>query len=101
MKSYRIIFFLFASVLLLSCVDRVADSSVGVYVKGTVKYVSLEGGFWAIYGDDGKHYDPLNLPKEYQSEGKRIKFTFKERNDLASFHMWGTIIEIIEINELK
>lgn len=101
MKSLRILFFLFASTMLLSCVDKVAESSRGENLSGTVKYVSLEGGFWAIYGDNNKHYDPINLPKEFHSEGKRIKFIFKERNDLASFHMWGTIIELIEVSEIK
>jgi len=101
MKSYRILFFLFASAVLISCVDKVADLNEGEYLTGTVKYVSLEGCFWAIYGDNNKHYDPINLPKEFHSEGKRIKFIFKERNDLASTHMWGTIIELVEVSEIK
>ncbi|RJQ61243.1 MAG: hypothetical protein C4517_09070 [Stygiobacter sp.] len=99
MKSYRILFFLFASVLLVllsNCVDNNFDMTTG-----TVKRIELEGGFWGIVSDDNQNYDPINLPQIYQVDGKRVKFSFKERKDLASIHMWGTIIEIIEINELK
>jgi hypothetical protein len=87
MKFRISLFTLITALLLLSCVDKVADFAEGEYLTGTVKYVSLGGGFWAIYGDNNKHYDPINLPKEFCSEGKRIKFVFNERNDLASTHM--------------
>ncbi|MBI3123359.1 MAG: hypothetical protein HYZ10_03055 [Ignavibacteriales bacterium] len=99
MKSYRILFFLFASVLLVllsNCVDNNFDMTTG-----TVKRIELEGGFWGIVSDDNVNFDPINLSQIYQVDGKRVKFSFKERKDLSSFHMWGTIIEIIEINELK
>ena len=85
----------------MSCSDRIIDLSEGEHLTGTVKYVSLEGGFWAIYGDDNKHYDPINLPVEFQIEGKRIEFNYKVRNDLASIHMWGIIIEVKDVKELK
>ena len=68
---------------------------------GTVKYISLEGGFYGIITDDGKSLDPLNLSKEYQVDGKRIQFKYIKKSNMASFHMWGIIIEIIEIKELK
>ncbi len=71
------------------------------YTTGTVKYIALEGGFYGIVTDDKKNLDPLNLSKEYQVDGKRIQFKYIEKKDMASFHMWGTIIEIIEISGLK
>ena len=39
-------------------------------------------------------YDPLNLPEEYSVDGFRIGFTAIEEQDVASIHMWGTIITI-------
>lgn len=101
MKNHNLILSIIVAIFLLSCSDRILDNSEREYYTGTVKYVSLEGGFWAIYGDNNKHYDPINLPKEFWIEGKRIQFSFRERNDLASFHMWGVIIELIEIKEIK
>lgn len=68
---------------------------------GTVKYIGLEGGFYGIYGDDSLHYDPINLPKEFQKDSLRIRFEAKIRSDLASYHMWGKIIELKKIEKLK
>ena len=31
-----------------------------IQINGTVRYVTLEGGFWAVRGDDGLTYDPMN-----------------------------------------
>jgi inhibitor of cysteine peptidase len=69
--------------------------------NGTVKYISLEGGFYGIITDKNEHLDPINLSKEFQVDGKRVTFRYIIRTDLASFHMWGAIIEIIEIKEMK
>ena len=33
-----------------------------VVLQGTVVHKYLEGGFFAIEGDDGRIYDPINLP---------------------------------------
>jgi len=68
---------------------------------GTVKFVDLEGGFYGIVGDDGKQYDPINLGQTYQKDGLRIRFRAKIRQDIASIHMWGTIIELTKIETLK
>ncbi len=67
---------------------------------GTVRFNSIEGGFYGIVGDNGENYDPINLGKEFQVDGLRVRFEAKKRDDLASFHMWGTLIEIINIERL-
>lgn len=66
-------------------------------IKGSVKYISLEGGFYGIISDKNENFDPINLPKEFQKDDLKILFSYKERNDLYSFHMWGKIIELTEI----
>ena len=65
-----------------------------IQTTGTVTWVPLEGGFYGIIGDDGTQYDPLNLPEEYAVDGFRIGFTAIEEQNVASIHMWGTIITI-------
>jgi len=92
------IFLLFiVSILSISCSSL--ESEVRL-TTGTVKYISLEGGFYGIFTDDKKYLDPLNLSKEFQVEGKRIYFRYVEKKEGVSFHMWGTIVEIIEIKSL-
>lgn len=82
-----------------SCVAlRIAGS---ICVTGTVRYYGFEGGFWAVAGDDGTTYDPLDgLPEAFQHDGLRVKLHAKIRSDLASFHMAGPIVEILDIRAL-
>ena len=99
MKTFlKIFLFPLLIICLIQCSSTESELN---YSTGTVKYIALEGGFYGINSDKGENFDPLNLPKEYQVDGKRISFSYKVRDDLASFHMWGVIIEIIEIQELK
>lgn len=84
-------------ILSISCSSLESDVK---FTKGTVQYISLEGGFYGIKTDDNKSLDPLNLSKKFQVDGKRIYIKYIEKKETVSFHMWGTIVEIIEIKEL-
>jgi hypothetical protein len=68
-----------------------------VELLGTVVKKDLEGGFFAIDGDDGKTYEPINLPDAFKKNGMRVKATVRVRNDVGSIRMVGPIIEILEI----
>lgn len=77
-----------------------ADIPVGdiVKIRGTVVHKNVEGGFFAIEGDDGRVYDPINLPDRFKKHGLKVNVTSKLRNDMGSIHMVGDIIEIIDID---
>ncbi|PIW70075.1 MAG: hypothetical protein COW08_03730 [Ignavibacteriales bacterium CG12_big_fil_rev_8_21_14_0_65_30_8] len=68
--------------------------------KGTVIYLNLEGGFYGIIGDNGKHYDPQNLPDNFKRDSLRVSFEYKVSENQVSVHMWGELIEIVKIVEL-
>src|SRR3972149_7387718 len=72
----------------------IENNSSEINGTGTVRFNPIEGGFYGIVGDYGEHYDPINLGKEFQVDGLSVRFEAKKRDDLASFHMWGTLIEI-------
>jgi hypothetical protein len=76
------------------------DKTSNISRTGTVKFNDFEGGFYGIISDAGEHYDPINLGKEFQVDGLRVRFEAKIRKDLGSIHMWGTLIEIIKIEKL-
>lgn len=84
-----------AAILLVQSADKAT-----IQAQGTVKYVGIEGGFYGIVSDDSGHYDPINLPLEFQTDGLRIRFAANIRYDRVSSHMWGKIIELISIEEL-
>jgi hypothetical protein len=68
-------------------------------VKGTVKYLNFEGGFYGIVGDDGKHYDPLDIPQEFRVDGLRVRFTANKTSNM-SIHMWGHVVKLASIEKL-
>ncbi len=70
-----------------------------VSVVGHISKVKLGGGFFGIVGEKGDRFDPLNLRPEYQVENMPVCFRAKVRTDVMSMRMWGTIVEIIDINK--
>lgn len=70
-----------------------------VNFKGTVNYITLEGGFWGIISEDGKKYDPINLEESFKIENMPVEVEARVINS-PSVHMWGKVIEILSINRL-
>ena len=82
--------------ILLSGCSKNSDIVSGT---GAIVFNDFEGGFYGIEADDGGHYDPRNLPAEYEEDGLRVWFKVK-LTDYGSTHMWGIVVEIIEIRKL-
>ena len=69
-----------------------------IRVNGTVRYFNLEGGFWAVRGDDGVTYDPVGgLSPAFQHENLRVTLVAKIRTDMGGIHMVGPVVEILSI----
>ena len=66
---------------------------------GTVRYIDLEGGFYGIIGDDGKKYLPIDLDQQYKTDGLKVRFRFKARNDVMTIYMWGITVEVLTIEK--
>jgi hypothetical protein len=72
-----------------------------ISVNGTVRFFGIEGGFWAVRGDDNVTYDPRGgLPKDFQTDGLRVHLVARELRDAAGIHMAGPIVEIVSIRRL-
>lgn len=86
------------------CASRSSDGVVRngdlVQGTGTVVWNPIEGGFYAIRGDDGTAYDPTNLAEAYRKNGLRVRFSARVRSDLAGIHMAGPIVDIVSIEKL-
>ena len=81
--------------LLVSC-SQITGKNEEWGEKGTVSL----GICWLIVSDDGITYQPINLDEELKSRDLRVKFEYKERNDLVSICMQERIIELIKIEKL-
>jgi len=75
----------------------------GSYISktGTMKYINVNGWFYGIVGDDGKEYEVLNLDPAFQEDDLRVHFDAKIAENANSVHMWGTVVELIDIEKIK
>lgn len=72
-----------------------------VQFTGTVIYLDIEGGFYGIEADDGTKYLPINLPRRLRRRDRpRVRVKGTLRPDMVGFYMWGTYLEIDEIETL-
>lgn len=69
-------------------------------MDGTVRYHALEGGFWAIHGDDGVTYDPVTFPPDHRKDGLRVHAVLDVRRDLWGIHMVGPIVDVVRLDLL-
>ncbi|MEJ2685695.1 MAG: hypothetical protein P8124_00560 [Gammaproteobacteria bacterium] len=72
-----------------------------VTVTGKIVHLSIEGGFWGIVASDGTHYDPVNLPADFQQEGLEVRATLRTKPGMVSFHMWGTLVDVVDIRKVN
>jgi hypothetical protein len=68
-------------------------------IRGKIIYLSFEGGFYGIVSDDGKHYDPINLPEDYKKVDISVQVVATIYDGYSS-HMWGTLINIYSIKKI-
>jgi hypothetical protein len=101
MRSRRIGAVLSALLVLMSACSSPTSPELpagAIRVNGTVHYFTLEGGFWAIRGDDGVTYDPIGgLDPAFQRENLRVTLVAKIRTDIGGIHMVGPLVEVLTI----
>jgi hypothetical protein len=73
------------------------EAGTAVRITGVVSHVELEGGFYAIRGDDGVTYDPTNLPPAFQKDGLRVEAEARRRDDMMGIHQAGPIVQLVRI----
>jgi hypothetical protein len=67
-----------ATVLATSC--GISDDSFEI--TGMVRFSAVEDGCWSIRGDDGRTYEPVNLPAEYLVDSLRVWATVEHRQGI-------------------
>ena len=65
---------------------------------GTIRYIDLDGGYWAIEGEDGQFYDAFGgLASDVQIDGLAVWFAARLRPDLPPAHSLTIVVEIVRI----
>ncbi len=71
-----------------------------IFATGTIKYITIEGGFYGIITGKEKRYLPVNLPEVFKKDGLRVWFKAKSKKVFTT-HTWGESIEILEIKPIE
>jgi len=96
------IIFLFLFGGLSGCITELPGEIIPtVGGTGTIVYNDFEGGFYGIIEDEGLKLDPINLPSEFKDDGLRVRFKAKLLPDVFSYHMWGIVAIILEIERIE
>ena len=70
------------------------------HLTGTVEYLNVEGGLFAIHASDGTTYNPVNLPDSFKIDKMAIEADARRREDLVSPAMIGPLVELLRIRPL-
>ena len=80
-----------------SKVIEIPLASSSIEFQGTVKYISLEGGFYAIYADDGRKFMPRKLGELHRRHGLVVYVRGKILKDMVTFQQHGQVLDISSI----
>ena len=64
-------------------------------INGTVEFINLATGFWAIVGENGEKYRPVNMPDQLKINGKKVTVRIKPITEEFSMMMWGEPVKVI------
>ena len=101
MNKYFPMFNIIFIFLLISTTGCIEDDINFINGAGEVQYIDLEGGFYGIVADTGERYDPINLSLEFKEDGLRVRFKLATTKDYDNVHMWGLLVEILNIEIIK
>jgi hypothetical protein len=89
-----------AMVLLAGCRKGTTDPAPDL-VSGTgTMLVTGDCYTWHVRADAGELYELLDLSQEFRHSGIRVRFTLKERSDVASCSMMGGMAEVVSMTKL-
>ena len=94
----RVVFWGLCAAIALQAACRHTTSDL---VSGTgTMLVTGDCHAWHVKSDSGDYYELHNLSEEFQRRDLRVRFTLKERSDLASTCMVGAIADVVSMTKL-
>ena len=70
---------------------------MNIQIVGTVEYVDIGTGAWAIATDTDQQYEIWQpAPSQLLQDGLKVSVTAKIRDDVMSMTMIGDIIEVLD-----
>lgn len=69
-------------------------------VEGTIDFVDMGPGTWALVTDDGMKYELKDSPPELQKSGLKVRVEGKIRDDVMTLAMIGPVLEVTNFQVL-
>ncbi len=66
------------------------------FLSGKVVQLPFGPGGWGIISDDGRKFEPVNLPPDFEKHGLLIRFPLEPHPPSASVNMWGEPVRLGE-----
>lgn len=66
-------------------------------VDGTVTFLDVEGGCWAIKVGAQTQYEPRGLPEAFKRDGLRVRAAIRKPSQWGSFCMIGPVVDLLWI----
>ena len=96
----RLLVFVVIAITAGGCSERGRSSGL-IVGTGVVYQLGGEcGDAWLVQADSGREYELTDLPTEFQHTDLRVRFTLKQRDDLASVCMVGPITDVVSMRRL-
>ena len=67
-------------------------------LNGTIRYLNIEGGCWAI-DIGGRKLQPAELPPSFRVDGLQISARVRAENDMTTYCAFGQIVTVLEIKK--
>jgi hypothetical protein len=83
------------------CLSGVSPAEEEAGITGTVTWLSPDDGLYAINGDDGVMYYPVNLDPALAKNNTRVSFTFVTPDEDVSAVTWGKPVKIISVRIIE
>lgn len=73
------------------------EAAAPIAQTGVVTFVNDHGGWYGITGDDGRRYQPLNLPRELRKNGQVVIFQAVPQEAAGTLFYWGEVVRLDSI----
>ena len=83
------------------CLAGFRSSNDKTEITGTIILISPESGAYAISGDDGIFYYPVNPDAASAKNNTRVMFTFIPTDEPGSAGQWGKTVKITSIHTIS
>lgn len=73
---------------------------MSISVTGTIKYVDIGTGTWALESEEGMSYELYEAPQPLLEAGLMVKVEGQVRDDVMTMAMIGPVLEVLSFEAI-